>query len=330
MSVVSETLLSLISGKSKVTPSGWTSFNAPCCHHLGHSPDSRMRGGILESADVISYHCFNCSYKASWQPGRPLSYKMKKLMSWMGASDDVITKLSFEVLRINEGIEVETRIVGIPSFEEKSLPEDSRLITDDPCDENRYITKVKEYMSSRKLWVDQGYDYYWSPNIGYRDRVIIPFYYKGKSVGWTARTVHNNTKTKYLLEKQPGFVFNLDQQTPNKVFCIVSEGVLDAIHIDGAALLTNEISDQQSMFLNKLNKEIIVVPDRDKAGQNLIERSIDLGYSVSMPDWKEGIKDISDAVISYGRLYTLHSIVSAAESSPLKIRLKEKKWFSNF
>lgn len=329
MSVVSETLLNLISGKSKLTPSGWISFNAPCCHHRGHSSDSRMRGGILESNDTISYHCFNCGYKTSWQPGRPLSYKIKKLMMWMGASDDVITKLSFEVLRINEGIEVENRIIGIPSFEERSLPLDSQLITDDPCDENQYLTQTKKYMNSRKLWIDQGYDYYWSPNLGYRDRLIIPFYYRGKIVGWTARTCHNKTKTKYLLEKQPGFVFNLDQQTPNKVFCIVSEGVLDAIHVDGVALLTNEISDQQSMFLNKLNREIIVVPDRDSAGRNLVERSIELGYSISMPDWKEGIKDISDAVIEYGRLYTLYSIVTAAESSPLKIRLKEKRWFAN-
>jgi hypothetical protein len=46
-----------------------------------------------------------------------------------------------------------------------------------------------------------------------------------------------------------------------------------------------------------------------------------------MPDWKPGIKDASDAVLAYGQLYTLYSIVSSAESSPLKIRLKEKKWF---
>ncbi len=34
-----------------------------------------------------------------------------------------------------------------------------------------------------------------------------------------------------------------------------------------------------------------------------------------------------DAVNKYGRLYALHRIVSSADTSPLKIRLKEKKWF---
>ena len=47
-----------------------------------------------------------------------------------------------------------------------------------------------------------------------------------------------------------------------------------------------------------------------------------------MPDWNQDIVDVSDAVSKYGRLYALHSVVSSAEDSPLKIRLKAKKWFS--
>lgn len=327
MSVLSDLLLQLLPPRNKLTPSGWRSFNAPCCHHNGHTADTRSRGGIIEAGDSISYHCFNCGFKTGWQPGRPLTAKMRKLLIWLGATDDVITKLSLDILRTNEGVDIQNRIVGIPSFEPKSLPDDSRLITDDPCDENQYLTDVKAYMSSRKLWVDQGYNYYWSSSLGYRDRLIVPFYHNNQIVGYTARTIHNNSKTKYLMDKPAGYVYNLDQQTPNKVFCIAVEGALDAIHIDGVGLLTNEISDQQSMLLNRLNKEIIVVPDRDSAGRNLIERSIELGYSVSMPDWKPGIKDVSDAVLEYGQLYTLYSIVNSAESSPLKIRLKERKWF---
>jgi hypothetical protein len=46
-----------------------------------------------------------------------------------------------------------------------------------------------------------------------------------------------------------------------------------------------------------------------------------------MPEWKLGIKDVNDAVLAYGKLYTLYSIVTAAETSPLKIRLRAKKWF---
>jgi hypothetical protein len=81
------------------------------------------------------------------------------------------------------------------------------------------------------------------------------------------------------------------------------------------------------MLVNRLNKDVIVVPDRDEAGRKLIEQAIEFGWGVSMPDWDTDINDIGDAVNKYGRLYALHRIVSSADTSPLKIRLKEKKWF---
>ena len=80
-------------------------------------------------------------------------------------------------------------------------------------------------------------------------------------------------------------------------------------------------------MLNRLQKQIIVVPDRDKAGSKLVEQAIDYGWSVSLPEWNQEINDVGDAVSKYGRLYALHSIVTAAEESPLKIRLRAKKWF---
>lgn len=327
MSIVSEVLMMFIPSKRKTTPSGWTSFDAPCCIHNGESRDERQRGGIIEEGDVISYHCFNCGYKTAWQPGRHISYKMRQLMIWLGVPDDVINKLSLEVLKLNEGIEVHQRLIELPEFASVQLPENSVKITDDPCDVSERLSEVKTYMSNRKLWVDEGYEYYWSPSLGFRDRVIIPFYYEGRIVGWTARTVKADKKPKYLTESQPGFLFNLDEQRPSKMFCIVVEGPVDAIHIDGVALLRAEINEQQTMLLNRLNKDIIVLPDRDHAGKRLVEEAIDRGWSVSMPDWESGIKDVGDAVLKYGKVFTLYSIVVAAESSPLKIRLKAKKWF---
>ena len=104
MSIVKETLLQFAPIKRKQTPSGWISFNAPCCHHNGTSADTRGRGGLIGNTDDgISYHCFNCGYKASWQPGRNLSFKMKNLMKWFNTPDDVITKLALDVIKLNEG-----------------------------------------------------------------------------------------------------------------------------------------------------------------------------------------------------------------------------------
>lgn len=326
MSVVADTVLTHLPPKRKTTPSGWTSFNAPCCHHNGHAADTRQRGGLIANPDGgVSYHCFNCGFKSSWQPGRNLSKGMKRLLTWLGTPDDVINRVALDVMRENEGVAVKEHKVHIPTFHTVPLPDDAVKITD-LTDFNKYSMAVLEYMSVRHLNIDDT-DYYWSPSLGYRDRLLIPFYYEGRIVGWTGRSVLPDKKPKYLTEMQPGFVYGLDEQTPNKVFCIVCEGQIDAIHIEGCALGGSEISDQQSLLLNRLQKQIIVVPDRDQAGSKLVERAIDLGWSVSMPDWTEDINDIGDAVDCYGRLYALHTIATSAEDSPLKIRLRAKKWF---
>jgi len=249
----------------------------------------------------------------------------------MGAPDDIINKVALEVMRENEGVEVKNRIATLPTFESVPLPDDAVRIADIPdYNENNVAFKsflaVIQYMADRNLNLDDT-DYYWSPSLGYRDRLIIPFYYEGRVVGWTARSVNPDKKPKYLTEVQPGYVYGLDKQGYNKTFAIVCEGQIDAIHIEGCAFGGSEISDQQAMLLNRLQKDIVVVPDRDKAGSKLVERAIELGFGVSMPDWAKEINDIGDAVDKYGRLYTLYSIASAAESSPLKIRLRAKKWF---
>jgi hypothetical protein len=326
MSIVSDVITAHLPGKRKTTPSGWTSFNAPCCHHTGNSADKRGRGGLISEGDTVSYHCFNCGYKASWQPGRPVSQKLRKLLQWLNCSDDTITKLTFDVMRINEGVEVAERKIEIPTFETVPLPPDAVKITD-IAEFNKFSIAVVEYMAARNLNLDDT-DYYWSPSLAYRDRLIIPFYYEKRIVGWTARTIAADKKPKYLTETQPGFVYGLDDQSYNKVFAILCEGQVDAIHVDGCALGGSEINDAQALLLNRLNKDVIVVPDRDHAGSKLVERAIELGWSVSLPDWDNDINDIGDAVQRYGRLYTLYSIANAAESGTLKIRLRAKKWFT--
>ena len=325
MSIVSDLLTAYLPSKRKTTPSGWTSFNAPCCTHNNENADKRQRGGVIYEGDVISYHCFNCGYKASWQPGRSLSYKFKKLLEWCNTPDNEISKLALDVMRENEGVVVQQMKLELPTFETVPLPPDAVKIAD-ITEFNKFSMAILEYMAARNLNLDDT-DYYWSPSLGYRDRLIIPFYYEKRIVGWTARTITADKKPKYLTEIQPGFVYGLDEQGYNKVFAIVCEGQVDAIHVDGCALGGSEINDQQAMLLNRLTKDVIVVPDRDKAGSKLVEQSIELGWSVSLPNWDRDINDVGDAVSKYGRLYTLYSIANAAESSPLKIRLRAKKWF---
>ena len=318
MSLISDTLLQYLPSKRKHTPSGWISFNAPCCD------DKRQRGGfIVNAGDAVSYHCFNCQFKCSWQPGRPISQKMNKFMRDLNMSDDVISQLRLEALRLNDNSNVVIQSI-VPKFDERALPIDSEPINSYLDNPPEKLIPVLEYLVGRSLSLED-YSFYWTPKVGFSNRVIVPFYKDGACVGYTARAV-NDSKPKYISEQQPGYVFNLDNQR-NREFAIVCEGPFDAISIDGCALLGAEIKDSQNWLLKQLGKELVLVPDRDHEGPKTVEQAVEFGWSVSMPDWPDNVKDVNDAVIKLGRLATLYLIISAKESNALKIRLRAKQWF---
>jgi hypothetical protein len=258
---------------------------------------------------------------------------MNKFMRDLGMGDDTIGQLRLEALKLNEDSNTEVRSI-VPTFEARALPIDSLSFNDLdtflklPDGNHAVPTKFTEayaYLVDRKIdpW---SYPFYWCPRTGFNNRLIIPFLYKGEIVGWTARAF-SDAKPKYLSEQQPGYVFNLDAQNNNRQFVIVCEGPFDAISIDGCALLGAEIKDSQNWLLKQLNKEVVLVPDRDKAGLLTLEQALDYGWSVSMPDWPDDVKDVNDAIVKLGRLATLYKIAQAKEANPLKIQLKAKKWF---
>jgi hypothetical protein len=334
MNIVLDVLQTYLPAKRKQTPSGWVAFNAPCCGHNGTTPDTRQRGGLIAKADEsVSFHCFNCGFKTSWRIGRNLSYKMKKFMRWLNMPDDVITKLALQVLQQKTDDTGFKSIVTLPKFTIKELPPKAKPIYEwatykdlEPSGVDKDLFSVMEYIAKRKLTLDD-YDFYWSPEAGFRDRLIIPFIHQSKIVGYTARKVVES-KVKYLSEQQPGYVFNTDAQDDDRKYIVAMEGPIDAIAIDGIALLGSEIKEQQSTLVNSLGKHVIVVPDRDEAGQKLVWDSFEAGWSVSMPDWDQDVKDVNDAVCKYGRLHTLYTIIKNAEDSQLKTKLRMKKWFA--
>jgi len=328
MGLISDTILSHLPAKRKKTPSGWISFNAPCCD------DKRQRGGfIVNSGDAVSYHCFNCQFKASWQPGRPISQKMSKLMRLLNMGDDVINQLRLEALKLSENSTAEIKTI-VPKFDERALPMDARSLEEWSTwielqgweNTDQELINAFCYLRNVRGLDPYCHPFYWTNKVGFKNRVIIPFYKDGKIVGYTARAT-NDAKPKFISEQQPGYVFNLDNQQDDKGFVIVCEGPFDAISIDGCALLGAEIKDSQNWLLKQLGKEIILVPDRDHEGPKTVEQALEYGWSVSMPDWPQGVKDVNDAVVKLGKLATLFLIVNAKESNPLKIKLRAKQWF---
>jgi len=334
MNLIQSTILTSLPAGRKKTPSGWTSFNAPCCVHNGESQDKKKRGGIMTTADgTLSYHCFNCGYKASYVIGRRLSGKMRQLMSWLGIADDTIRKLAIEAMRHEES-DIKYEKKKFVTFKKKELPKNThrlevwleKYVAQD-LTETQYqrIDSILNYLRSRAVdptW----YDFMYSPDASFdfNKRLIVPFYWRGDIVGYTGRMFEESDKVKYFTDVQPGYVFNMDAQDWSRKFVLVTEGPFDAITVSGVSILGSEINDTQRELIEGLNRRVIVVPDRDSAGQKLIDQAIEFGWSVAFPKWQDEVADVADAVLKYGRLFTIQSILKTAESSKLKIDLNRK------
>jgi hypothetical protein len=273
-------------------------------------------------SEGVIYNCFNCKYTASWQPGRNISEKFKSLCRWLGANDDQIKELVFEALKTESTDYEPDHFVEKVKFTEKELPEGAMSINE--WINSAYLPDISADIGPVIDYIyNRGFDalsehFYWSPAPGYIDRVLLPYYYEGKIVGSTARKVREG-KPKYLSDQHPFFVFNVDEQDPKNKYVFVVEGQFDAYAIGGVGLLTNEIAQQQAHIINQLGKEVIVIPDQDKAGLMLIKQAIEYGWSVAFPTWDDDVKDVADAVQRYGRLFVTVDAIKTAQQGEIKI-----------
>ena len=318
-------LHNFLPAKRKQTSSGWVSFNAPCCAHNGESADRRQRGGIKIADQGWSYHCFNCGYTASFIMGRNLSFKARKLLSWMNVPQEEIERINLESLRhksvqgILDDRQRTMQVLQDIKFEDRELPEGFIIV-------DEHTPLQWQYLRDRCIPLDYPMGMNggepgakWTPRPG----VIIPFTYDGRIVGHTTRYLDDKTP-KYIHDMQPGYVFGTDLQQSNWQHVLVMEGVFDALSVGGLAVLHAEINDAQVRLIRALDREVTVVPDQDATGMKLVDRAVELGWAVSMPDWPPDIKDVNDAVKRWGRLATLIHIFQARETSKIKIELRKK------
>ena len=315
-------ILSYIPQKRKQTSSGWVSFNAPCCVHTGESADRRSRGGIKQAEDDWSYHCFNCGFTASFVPGRPVSYKARKLLGWLGVDSTDIERLNLESLKRKSLLDLTAERNTIKQtqidFDEKEVPEGVELI-DPELDQHKHYQK---YLDKRGIVLE--YPFLVDKKRGPRDRIVVPYTYKNRIVGHTSRYLDSRTP-KFINSQQPGYVFGYDLQKPNWTSAIVVEGIFDALSISGLACMHETISKEQAQLLKQLKRRIIVVPDQDRAGLSIIDAAVEHKFEVSIPEWPEDVKDVNDAVVRFGVAQTLQQIHQNAERSKIKIEMFKKR-----
>lgn len=312
---------------------GWRTRNCPLCHTQGESVDTRGRFGIrFPSSGDIAVNCFNCRFQAVHTPGSLFSRKFKIFLREIGVSAHDIAQFTFALYREKHNVvsTIKPKLAKpvTSSWETTELPENSytlRFWLNHCCSDASFL-KVMGYLEERCLrHVD---DFYWSPSTDrmMNRRVIIPCWYEGRVVGYTARFVGNNSVLKvpkYMASAPKGYVYNLDPQlTGERKFTIMVEGVFDAFNVNGIGILGNDVSPEQLTVIKKIPSRIIVMPDLDAPGEALVKTAMKEGWAVSFPPWKAGIKDASRAVELYGRLAVVKSILDAAENDSFSIQVK--------
>ncbi len=330
------------------TPNGWRTRNCPMCIHRGERPDTRGRFGIIYEGDNIGIHCFNCGYSTKWQPGWTLSKDLVKLLEVIGVPQSDIDRLKFEAYREKHSIQPRGKATLTGNITTKwtakeFLPDCYTLEQwiQAGCDDKDF-TQVLNYVASRNLLNEHtAQQFYWTPTkeYFYNKRLIIPYTYRGQIVGWTGRyTSENRDKSvpKYYGERPPSFIYNLDaQQDFDRKYTIICEGVIDAIITDGVALLHDDINEHQIAILNQLPTTKILCPDRDKAGNHLVELAAKLKWQVAFPNWGRSLrggpmKDAGEAYERYGTLLTVQSILHSAVSDKFTIEFNRQRDRMNY
>jgi hypothetical protein len=287
---------------------GWQKVQCKVCDDHGRKG---KRGGFLFETDRVAYSCFNCGHKAVFdgRSNKRLSKPMVDLLVAIGVTDQ-------EIQNFNMSLVGNKTVVVKDAFkfpEPTDMPDVFYPIGDDPMSEI-----ALDYIDNRKL---PQYDYYLcekTTNPAFKfwyKRLIIPIYFRDDLIGWQGRTLFD-AKRKYMSKftTSGGTIFNADEihKYEDKPL-FITEGIFDAMLLGGIAVFSNAMTTKQIKWINMSPREKVVVPDKDKASFNLITAAVNNNWSVSTPDIGS-CKDINDAVVKYGRLYTLNQVYNSISS----------------
>lgn len=332
MNDILETIYNLLPSDKKQRNNGWIFFNCPSCYHT-ENPDTKHRGNILFTDDGFVYQCFNCKFKCGFTLGQYLSKDTTQWLKDLGISTKDLNDLRLKIREYNEANSEkpkDSKII-IKKREIKQIPTGYKSIIKSLNEgENSYtFMEVLKYINNRNPYLLEWTDLLWCPK---QFNFLIPCYEYEEIVGYSLRKLTDETNNKYIHYIPTGYVYNYDNLLKPRKYEIVCEGQTDAIAINGVSILSNTFTPERLKrilpFVN--DKEIILLPDRDKSGNKMVQQLLEenLPFSVAFPNWERGIKDAEQAAKKYGRLYTIYSILNSKENNKELIKMKSLKWFS--
>lgn len=286
------------------------------------------RGGWKFEGDFVTYHCFNCGIKGNFSPDRefPFSKDMRKILD----SFDIPKKEYLAVAYANkidsdkrdgEGYKVpEKKFFPLKFFD---IPKHFYLLEDADLDNAIANSAKKKLLKDYSLSVDS-YPFYLSTGVagvgenkaqvkGLLNRIIIPYFKNNRMIYYQARAIEDDIKPKYYNMDIPktNIIFNMDalyQHMDRPLY--VFESAFDAIHVNGVAVMENNITSNQIEILNKSPRRKVVVPDRGGDSNKLVEIGLEQGWGLALPELGTGNKDLCEGINKFGKLFIINSLVN--------------------
>lgn len=281
------------------------------------------RAGFKFEGDAVGYNCFNCGHAAGYDPAKHVSpmgepFMPQPMVTVLDAFNIPKTdwqQVMFTALVNHDGtsiavkstwIDIEPKEVQFPSF---FYP-----LTDDPNDE--WAQCAIDYLRNERGIDYKHHSFHLVKKIDHPDnerwygRLIIPTYKFGKLIFWQGRDLTGTMVKKYMSPNVPrdnildGFEA-IEQHSDLPLY--ITEGWFDAFHLEGVAVFGNKLTPAQIKWINRSSRPKVVIPDKFGDGQLLALQALELGWSVSLPDIGS-CKDVNDAVLKYGQLYTQMTI----------------------
>lgn len=281
--------------------------------------DYKIRGAFKFEEGQVRYNCFNCGAAGNFTEfsGR-ISKNMRNILGSFGLEDtDISTVVNTAFFNKQEDEETKVSLASLSKVStvtpEIKLPAGAIKLGESDQHLDTQI-EIAKYLEDRRIDTSK-YEFYFSTEERFKNRVIIPFFRNNKLIYWQARTIDPNEKKRY--DNAPvgreSVMFNMDllrQRTDSVLFVV--EGVFDAMSLDGIALLGSKITEAKLILLSESIRPLTFVIDKDQNGKALGEKLISAGMAITVAP--EGANDVNESFKKYGSIWTVNELMKNTRS----------------
>lgn len=321
---ISDLVSSYVNFSHGVNSKGWSKCYCEVC---GDGKRTKgPRGGWLFEGDMAFYHCFNCGVDGNFDPNRehPFSKDMRKVFDSFGIPSKEYNMVAYASKMTDEK--------GAPKKPERpaytiqyfDIPDHFYPLKEAALG-NVIAADARKFLREKYALNQDSHEFYLSTGKYVGDdirqvahvkalagRLIIPFFKNGRMIFYQARALDDTSPKKYLNMDVPktSVIFNMDALYRNMDRPLyVFEGVFDAMHVDGVAVMENNLTSNQIEILNKTPRKKVIVPDRKSDSKKLVQTGIEQGWGVALPEIGSNNKDICEGILRFGKLHVLNSLV---------------------